>query len=188
MQEKGALAKAQRTEAGVPGSATKELGAQPKIKGKPSVAREAEPEEEERMPALIDKWIQKQDFFEDDFVVKPACIHVVKDGQVFRVNLYTRKYEAPEVRRGSQAMVVRTAEIEEAERTTAKRREELKKVKDEKAALRKQLEELEKHEKTLAETVEGRSVYDELQSKRSQRRSEGRWGSAGTGERRRRRS
>ena len=149
----------------MPGSATKELGAQSKIKGKPSVVREAEPEEEERVPALIDKWIQKHDFFEDDFVVKPACIHVAKDGQVFRVNLYTRKYEVPEVRRGSQVMVVRTAEIEEAERAKAQRREELKKVKGEKAALRKQLEELEKHEKTLSETVEGKNVYDELQSK-----------------------
>jgi hypothetical protein len=54
----------------------------------------------------LQKWIQKQDFFEDDFIVRPACIHVIMEGQVRRVNLYTRKNERPDVKKVMKVHVV----------------------------------------------------------------------------------
>ena len=39
-------------------------------------------------------------------MAKPACIHVIKDGQVWRVNPYTGQYEAPEVKKVTQVFVV----------------------------------------------------------------------------------
>ena len=45
------------------------------------------------MRALIERWIDHQDAFSVEYVVKPACIHVIFSGEVRQVNVWTLQYE-----------------------------------------------------------------------------------------------
>lgn len=47
------------------------------------------------MKALIDKWIDKQNLF-DEYVVKPACIHALVNNHVRRLHVWTGAFEDPE--------------------------------------------------------------------------------------------
>ena len=45
------------------------------------------------MRALIERWIDHQDNFSVEYVVKPACIHVILSGEVRQVKVWTLQYE-----------------------------------------------------------------------------------------------
>ena len=48
----------------------------------------------EGVTVLIDKWVDKQDLFEE-YVVKPACIHVLVNNHVKRINVWTGAFKDP---------------------------------------------------------------------------------------------
>ena len=74
--------------------------------------------------AFIKKWIDKQDMF-DEYVVKPACIHVLYQNQVKRFNLWTLKCEEPtpiqagEVSARANAVFMVTQPTETADASTS---------------------------------------------------------------------